>query len=85
MYSESFIELAIGSVLIVLGIVLLAFPRMTTRLMDASAGRTAERWARAGFDFGLRHYYGWQRSLLRVGLPLVFILTGVAFVVGGLS
>ena len=84
MDSGSVVEVAIASVLIAASMVLVVFSRMTYRMIDATAGRTAEKWARAGADASWRMYH-WQRPLLRWASPLVLLLTGIVFLVDGLS
>ena len=84
MSSSTIFELVIGSVLIVIAVILFAFPAMTYKLIDATAGRTAEKWAQAGADASWRMYH-WQRPLLRFLSPIVLLITGVAFLVKGLT
>ena len=56
MASGAVIEVTIGCVLIPVSAILLVFSKMTFRFIDATAGRTAEKWARSGADASWRMY-----------------------------
>ena len=84
MISETVVEVAIGCALVPSGAILLAFSKITYRFIDATAGRTAEKCARAGAD-GSWRMYPWQRPLLRWLMPSFTIVLGIAFIVDGLS
>jgi hypothetical protein len=70
-------------VLIVLGLILVVFSRLTYKLLDATAGKTAEDVARGGFDASWRMYH-WQRPWLRILFPLFLLGLGAGFLVSGL-
>jgi len=76
-------EVSIGCVLLALGALALALPRITYTVIDATAGRTAEKWAQAGADASWRMYH-WQRPLLRFLIPVIMLIVGIGFLASGL-
>ena len=72
-----------GSICVVIAIVSLINPQIIDWLNDHTNLRAAKRAAEAGNDWGLRHYDQNLRGL-RIALPLVLLLFGLALLVGGL-
>jgi len=73
----------LGVVLIALSVVLILFPEMTYRFIDATSGRAAKWAAQAGYDLSWRHYR-WHRPVLRFGWPLLLFLAGTVFLLKAL-
>ncbi len=84
MTSGVVVELFIGSVLGTVSVILLAASKVTYKMIDATAGSTAEKWARAGFTLGAE-WYPWQRPRLRWGFPLTLLVTGLVFIIDALT
>jgi hypothetical protein len=81
---SSWLDVATGIVLIVLGAAAGAFPRLFGAYLDATAGRTAKDDADRGLRWGWEVYPVQRRILLWV-VPPGLVGLGVVFLVAGLS